>query len=87
MQHFSVALSICGVGISFNYFLPDVTNNFLFFYCFYSLTDRRYNWWSDTYLVRSKEKIELPRLGVHRQAAHEQGAHLEKKTKMKKTDN
>lgn len=27
-------------------------------------------------LVCSEEQIELPRLGVHRQAAHEQGAHL-----------
>lgn len=30
-----------------------------------------------THLVCSEEQIELPRLGVHRQAAHEQGAHLE----------
>ena len=35
---------------------------------------RRKRW---THLVCSEEQIELPRLGVHRQAAHEQGAHLE----------
>lgn len=35
----------------------------------------------EIHLVRSEKQIELPRLGVHRQAAHEQGAHLKQERK------
>lgn len=35
----------------------------------------------ETHLVRSEEQIELPRFGVHRQATHEQGAHLQRERK------
>lgn len=31
-----------------------------------------------THLVCSEEQVELPRLGVHRQTTHEQGAHLKR---------
>ena len=36
---------------------------------------------SQTNLVRSEKEIELPRLGIHRQATDEQGAHLKAQKK------
>jgi len=54
---------------------------YIYIYIYKLKRIERANFLREIHLVCSEKQIELPRLGVHRQAAHEQGAHLKQERK------